>query len=141
MPQFRIRPHQPLAGSVGAKDAARLLHLRTRVSRRWQRRRRRQIAYLSLALSALAATVVLLVLFVVTPADAGAHRVLEQVALGALFLVVLSIATFAIWRFDRVRRRARSAHIRLQQVRRRIAALPANAAGIGARDQGRDAHV
>lgn len=99
------------------------------------------MAFLALALLALAATVVLLVLFFVTPGDASAHRALERVALSALLCIVLGIATFAIWRFDRVRRRARSAQIRLQQVRLRIAALPANSAGVESPSQGRDPNV
>lgn len=139
MPQLRISPHQPLPGSVDARNAARLLRVRTRVSRRWQRRRRRQRVFLAFALLTLAATVVLLVLFVVTPADAGAHRVLERIAFGALLFMGLGVATFAIWRFDRIRRRARSAHIRLQQVRRRIAALPAHSAAADSSAHERDA--
>lgn len=128
MATFRPRPHVPLPGSVRPQDSQRLIRLRTRLARRWQRRRRRQGAFLALAVLALAATVGLVVLFVVTPSERSAHRVLEQVAIGALFLLVLSIATYALWRFDRVRRRARAAHIRLLHVQRRLASLPNRAA-------------
>jgi peptidoglycan/LPS O-acetylase OafA/YrhL len=123
MPRFRPRPHHPQPGSVRPQESQRLISLRTRLARRWQRRRRRQSAFLALALLALASTVLLMVLFVVTPTETSVHRVLERVTLGSLALLVLILAIYALWRYDRVRRRARSAQIRLLHVQRRLASL------------------
>ena len=56
-------PHHPKPGSVRPQDAPRLFRLRERLARRWERRRRRQVAYVALALVALAVAIALFFVF------------------------------------------------------------------------------
>lgn len=107
-----------------------MLRQRARLSRRWQRRRRWQAAFLGLTLTGLAGTFFLVVAFFVVPPQGHLHRVIEQIALGGLLLVMLGLSSIALWRYDRVRRRLRSAYIRLQHVDSRLASLPGDVDGV-----------
>lgn len=112
------------------QDAPRLLRLRTRLVGRWRRRQRRQLIYLTLAIAALAATATLVIAFFTTPAEGALHRSIELIALGALLASALTLAVYALWRFDRTRRRARGARIRLHHVEHRLASLHPAADGV-----------
>jgi len=123
MAPFRPRPHDPVPGSVRSQDVPRLRRLRTRLTRRWQRRQKRHLAFFAVALVALAGTIAL---------GIGAlGRAAVGVNLGAVEIAavltaggtILALAVYALWRSDRIRRRARSSLIRLRHVERRLAAL------------------
>ncbi len=130
MDSARPSPHHPRPGSVRPQDAPRLLRLRTRLVGRWRRRQRRQLIYLTLAIAALAATATLVIAFFTTPAEGALHRSIELIALGALLASALTLAVYALWRFDRTRRRARGARIRLHHVEHRLASLHPAADGV-----------
>lgn len=123
MSPYRPTPHRPMPGSVRPQDAPRLQRLRARLARRWQRRHRRQRWFLVLAIVALAIAVSLSVAFAVRPAKDATLRSLELAAVTTLLLGAIAGAVYSLWRFDRARRKARSAHIRLHHVERRLAAL------------------
>lgn len=123
MPPFRPRPHRPVVGSVQPQDAPRLQRLRDRLSRRWQRRRRRELIFLAVAVAALGLSVALVVGFGVSPLRGTTLRAIEVAAIVVLVGGALAGAVYALWRYDRTHRRARSAHIRLHHVERRLESL------------------
>lgn len=59
----------------------------------------------------------------VAPARQEALHAAEFISVATLLAGILSLAVYAIWRFDRTRRRARGARIRLLHVERRLASL------------------
>ena len=123
MAPYRPRPHDPVPGSVRPHDAPRLRRLRERLARRWQRRQKRQVAYFAVACTALAGAIALSTHALSGPARGQPWAAFEVAGVVTLLAAVLALAVFALWRSDRIRRRARSARIRLQHVERRLAAL------------------
>lgn len=102
------------------QDAPRLRRLREILARRWQRRRRRQVVYLALACVALAVAISLVFAFYFTPERAAMLQTLAGITLATPLVGVLSLGVYAIWRYDRTRRRLRGAQIRLRQVEHRL---------------------
>jgi hypothetical protein len=123
MAPFRPRPHNPVPGSVRPQDARRLVRLRARLARRWQRRQKRQLAYFVVACAALAGAIALSTHALSSSAWGKTWAALEVAGVVTGLAGVLTLAMYALWRSDRIRRRARSARIRLQHVERRIAAF------------------
>lgn len=123
MPPVRPLPHRPVPGSVRPQDVPRLIRLRERLAGRWQRRQRRQLSYLALAFVALAAAISMGLDIFFMPGIVSSRRTVEIIALAGVLAGVFSFAVYAIWRFDRTRRRMRGVRIRLHQVQRRLASL------------------
>lgn len=123
MPPFRPQPHVPVAGSVRAHDLHRLQKLRRRLAHRWQRRRGRLPWLFALALTALAAAVLLAVRLGAAALRALPRDPAEEAGVLLLFLVAFAVGVHLLLRFDRTRRRARAARIRLHHVERRLSSL------------------
>jgi hypothetical protein len=123
MARFRPRPHEPVPGSVRSHDVPRLRRLRSRLARRWERRRKRHLGYLGVAFAALGGSMALGTHAFGRIALGVSRGALEIAAVVSTLAVVLPLAVYALWRSDPIRRRARSARIRLHHVERRLAAL------------------